>query len=112
RFGHKSAPLALAYCTLMSGFIVATFIDLEHLIIPDEITKGGAVVGFLLSLAVPLMHHTTDRALAMKTSLIGIVLASGSVYLVLRGGKLLFGKERVKLDPDSRLIFTETHLKL
>jgi leader peptidase (prepilin peptidase)/N-methyltransferase len=44
--------------------------------------------------------------------LLGIGVAAGSVYVVLRGGKLLFGKERIKLDPDSKLIFTETHLQL
>src|SRR4051812_35252831 len=111
-FGHKSPALALAYSVMMAGFIVATFIDFEHLIIPDEITIGGAVVGFLLSFAVPLLHHTTSRGVALKASLLGIGVAAGSVYVVLRGGKLLFGKERIKLDPDSRLIFTETHLKL
>ncbi len=112
QFGHKSPSLALGYSLLLTGFIVATFIDLEHLIIPDQITLGGAVVGFLLSGLIPLLHQTLDRGAAMKASLIGIAVASGSVYLVLRGGKLLFGKERVKLDPDSRLIFTETHLQL
>jgi leader peptidase (prepilin peptidase)/N-methyltransferase len=111
-FGHRSPALALAYSVMMAGFIVATFIDFEHLIIPDEITIGGAVVGFLLSFAVPLLHHTTSRGVALKASLLGIGVAAGSVYVVLRGGKLLFGKERIKLDPDSRLIFTETHLKL
>jgi leader peptidase (prepilin peptidase)/N-methyltransferase len=109
-FGHKSPWLALAYSLMMAGFIVATFIDFEHLIIPDEITIGGAVVGFIVSFAVPLLHHTTDRGAAIKSSLFGIALAAGSVYLVLRGGKLLFGKRRIKLEPDSRLIFTETHL--
>src|ERR1041385_3579028 len=112
QFGHKSAGLALAYSVMMAGFIVATFIDFEHLIIPDEITLGGAVVGFILSFAVPLLHHTVDRGVAMKTSLLGIGVAAGSVYVVLRGGKLLFGKERIKLDPDSKLVFTETHLVL
>jgi leader peptidase (prepilin peptidase) / N-methyltransferase len=112
QFGHKSPWLALAYSIMMAGFIVATFIDFEHLIIPDEITIGGAVVGFVLSFAIPLLHHTADRGAAMKSSLLGIVVAAGSVYLVLRGGKLLFGKQRIQLEPDSRLIFTETHLKL
>jgi leader peptidase (prepilin peptidase) / N-methyltransferase len=111
-FGHTSALLALAYCVLLAGFIIATFIDLEHMIIPDEITLGGAVAGFVLSLAVPLLHNTTERGAALRASLIGIAVASGMVYIILRGGKLLFGRERVKLDPDSKLIFTETHLKL
>src|SRR5688572_6339601 len=40
-FGSQSAALALVYCLVLAGFIVATFIDVEHLIIPDEITLGG-----------------------------------------------------------------------
>src|SRR6185436_11128411 len=58
------------------------------------------------------LHNTTDRATALRASLIGIAVAAGMVYIILRGGKLLFGRERVKLEPDSKLIFTETHLKL
>jgi leader peptidase (prepilin peptidase)/N-methyltransferase len=111
-FGNRSPLLALAYCVLLAGFIVATFIDLEHMIIPDEITLGGAVVGFVLSFMVPQLHNTNEAGPALKSSLIGIGVAAGMVYIILRGGKLLFGRERVKLDPDSRLVFTETHLKL
>lgn len=111
-FGRISPLLALAYCVVLVGFIVGTFTDLEHMIVPDEITLGGTVAGFLLSFAVPLLHETADRGLAMRSSLIGIAVSAGMVYLILRGGKLLFGRERVKLEPDSRLIFTDTHLKL
>src|SRR5512135_2943896 len=42
-FGARHPALALVYAILLSGFIVATFIDLEHFIIPDEITIGGMV---------------------------------------------------------------------
>lgn len=111
-FGHRSVPLALANCLILAGFIVATFTDYEHMIIPDEITKGGVIAGFLVSLAAPLLHDTTDRSRALLSSLIGIAVAGGMVWLILNGGKLLFGRRRVKLEPDSRLIFTETHLKL
>src|SRR5882724_4130361 len=55
--GRQSVWLALVYCLILGGFIVATFIDLEHYIIPDEITIGGMVVGFLCSLAVPALHR-------------------------------------------------------
>src|SRR5437868_2299814 len=37
-FGTLSPALALIYCLVLSGFIVATFIDFEHFIIPDEVT--------------------------------------------------------------------------
>src|SRR5436190_8138153 len=47
KFGPESALLALALCLLLAGFIVATFIDLEHFIIPDQITSGGLTVEFI-----------------------------------------------------------------
>ena len=49
-FGRQSALLALIYGAFLAGLIVATFIDFEHFIIPDEITLGGAVVGVALGI--------------------------------------------------------------
>lgn len=111
-FGHRSAALALAVCIILAGFIVAIFIDIEHMIIPDEITIGGIFVGFVVSALAPQLHGTWDRALALKGSALGIAIGGGVVYLVLRGGKFAFGKEKMKVPPDSRIIFTETSLKL
>src|SRR6185295_4069398 len=54
--GRQSAGLALVYCVILAGFIVATFIDLEHYIIPDEITIGGMIAGVVISFAVPELH--------------------------------------------------------
>jgi len=111
-FGHRSVGVAIVYCIVLAGFIVATFIDIEHIIIPDEITIGGIVAGFLLSALVPTLHNTDDRALALKASFFGIVVGGGLVYLILRGGKLAFGKEKIELAPESRITFTETSLQL
>ena len=38
---------------VIGGLIVATFIDFEHYIIPNEITIGGIVVGLVLSAVYP-----------------------------------------------------------
>lgn len=111
-FGPISGALAVVHCLVLAGFIVATLIDIEHIIIPDEITIGGMVAGFLLSVAVPAMHNTDNRAESLRASFIGIVIGGGLVYLILRGGKMAFGKERVNLAPDSKITFTETALKL
>lgn len=135
--GRHSPALALAYCLVLAGFIVATFIDLEHFIIPDEITIGGMVVGFLCSLAVPQLHAGSDpltrlvarlfssgqqqalfaqagpnRASSLIQSALGIGIGAGLVYLIVRLGKLLFGKHRIELEPDSKVLFTETSLIL
>lgn len=115
-FGNPSQPetflLATVFCVLLFGFIVATFIDFEHFIIPDEITLGGIAVGFLASCAVPALHHTVARATALKSSFLGILLGAGLVYGILRLGKLLFGRQKIVLAPDSKLVFTETALHL
>src|SRR5438874_9482050 len=71
-FGHRSALLALIYAVFLAGLIVATFIDFEHFIIPDEITLGGMLAGLLLSVLVPILHHETARILALRDSLLGI----------------------------------------
>jgi len=110
--GRVSPLLALAYCLIISGFVVASFIDFEHFIIPDEITIGGIVAGFLCSMAVPLLHKVDGRMLAMKDSVLGIVVGGGLVYLILRVGKILFGKHHIELKPDTRVVFTDTALVL
>ncbi len=111
-FESRSPALALVACLILSAFIVAIFIDIEHLIIPDEITIGGMVAGFLLSAVVPELHNVTDRAEALKLSGLGIVVGGGIVYLILRGGKLAFGKEKIEFESETKVIFTETTLKL
>ncbi len=110
--GRVSAPLALVYCLLLAGFIVATFIDFEHFIIPDEITLGGIVLGFLFSLAVPTLHDAPNAAESMKQSFFGIVVGGGVIYAILRLGKLLFGKQKLELAADTTIVFTETALVL
>src|SRR5437660_12093139 len=55
-YGFQSWALAVAYCIFLAGLIAATFIDFEHFIIPDEITIGGMIVGFLCSFLVPALH--------------------------------------------------------
>jgi len=110
--GGQSAWLALVYCLIMAGFIVATFIDFEHFIIPDEITFGGMVAGFLCSIAVPALQGTDQRLLAGGRSFLGILVGAGTLYMILRLGKLLFGKQRLELPADTKVVFTETALIL
>ena len=117
-FGHRSASLALVYCLLLAGFVVATFIDIEHFIIPDEITFGGIVLGFLCSAVVPAMHAdfksgvVPGAVLALKQSAAGIAVGAGTIYAILRLGKVLFGRQTFTFEPGTKLIFTETSLQL
>jgi leader peptidase (prepilin peptidase)/N-methyltransferase len=111
-FGRQSPGVAAVYCLFMAGLIVATFIDFEHFIIPDEITFGGIAAGILLSLAVPGLHQVASRPSALGLSLFGVVFGAGVVYGILRLGKLLFGRQTIQLPPAAKIIFTETALHL
>ena len=83
RFGPTFSFLALSlFC---SALVVITFIDLEHQIIPDEISLPGILLGFLFSFFLP--GHT------WLNSLIGILLGGGSLLLVASGYHWLTGKE-------------------
>ena len=111
-FGRQSVALALIYSIFLSGLIVATATDFEHIIIPDEITIGGMVVGFIFSIFVPALQGETSMRYSMRNSLLGTAMGAGSIYALLRGGKLVFGRKRKNFPPDTRIIFTETELIL
>jgi len=110
--GHQSGMAALVLAFFLAGLIVATFIDFEHFIIPDEITLGGIVVGLISSFFVPQIHGTDAPSEAIKRGLVGALIGAGLVYLVLRGGKLLFGKQRVTLPANTKIVFSETAIEL
>lgn len=111
-YGHQSAPVALILCLVMAGLIVATFIDLAHFIIPDEVTIGGAVVGFLCSFLVPALHGATTATQSLKASFLGIVVGGVIVEAVRQGGKLAFGRMKIALDGETRIRFGDTGVTL
>jgi leader peptidase (prepilin peptidase)/N-methyltransferase len=111
-FGQESAWLALVYAMFLAGLIVATFIDFEHFIIPDELTVGGVVVGFVCSFLLPSLHDQTTLPGALRQSVFGILVGGGTIYFILRMGKLLFGRQKVTLPAEARIIFSETAVHL
>ena len=87
----------LPYWIFTALVIVATFIDFDHFIIPDEITIGGTAAGVLLSLAMPAMMGEESHASGLLWSLLGAAVGYLTLWGVVEGGKLAFGKKRVVL---------------
>ena len=85
--------LLLPYLVMVSGFIVATFVDFEHRIIPDEVSVGGMIAGIVLSLFVPQLHGTHSPFLGVGYSLVGVLVGGGSIYLMGIIGDFIFKKE-------------------
>jgi len=90
---HHIQPVLGPYLVMVSGFIVATFVDLEHRIIPDEVSIGGIIVGVALSLFVPQLHGTPSPFLGVGYSLLGLVVGGGTIYLMGMIGDFIFKKE-------------------
>jgi leader peptidase (prepilin peptidase) / N-methyltransferase len=111
-YGRDSAAVALALCLVMAGLITATFIDLAHFIIPDEITLGGCAVGFVCSALVPGLHGVQTAKESILASFIGIVVGGLIVEGVRQLGKLAFGRMKIALDGPTKIFFGDTGLVL
>ena len=90
--------VAIAYWVFVSILLIATFVDLEHFIIPDEITIGGTIAGIVASFLVPELMSADSRLAALVRAGLAAALGYVILWIVLEGGKIAFGKKRVKLD--------------
>lgn len=81
------------YGVLTCALIVATFIDFDFFIIPDEITLGGIVAGIVLSVIFPSLHGVSTWSASLIQSGLGLLAGGGSIYLIGRFGEILFKKE-------------------
>ena len=89
-----------------ASFVVATFIDFDYFIIPDEITWGGAVAGIVLSFGIPPLMREESNLAGGLWSIIGAVSGFATLWLVVELGKKAFGKKRVAFDPAASFTWT------
>jgi leader peptidase (prepilin peptidase) / N-methyltransferase len=90
-------PQAITYTIFVCGLIVATFIDFEHYIIPNEITLGGIVVGLLCSGFFPSIQNQSSHFWGALMSLLGAAIGYGLLWGVVEFGKKVFGVKKVEL---------------
>lgn len=57
--GNFQPWVAVCGWVLLAALVAATFIDLDHFIIPDRFTIGLGFIGVMLSLFVPALHGAT-----------------------------------------------------
>jgi len=98
--------IAIAYWVFVSILLIATFVDLEHFIIPDQITIGGTIAGIVASFIVPELMSGDSRLAALVRSALAAALGYVILWIMLEGGKIAFGKKRVKLDGPTPFIWT------
>jgi leader peptidase (prepilin peptidase) / N-methyltransferase len=89
-------PQVLCLWIFIALLVSGSFIDIEHYILPHEITFGGAAVGLLASCWVPQLvreapgAHWRGLGMAFGSAAIGL----GGLWLVVEMGKLAFGRKK------------------
>ena len=70
------------YMVMLWGLIIATFVDIQHRIIPDEVSVGGMIVGFIMVSITGFMFSPLRYNFGpLKQSLLGIIVGGGIIYL-------------------------------
>ena len=69
------------YAVFSCGLIVATFVDIQHRIIPDEISVGGIVLGLVLNLIKTYLLPAHYYLLPILDSLLGVIIGAGIIWL-------------------------------
>ncbi|MGA0092791.1 MAG: prepilin peptidase [Chthoniobacterales bacterium] len=91
--------VAAAYMALAALLVAGTFIDLEHMILPDSLTVGGAAAGLVLAAAVPGLLPGDSWDARLRSSLFGAGVGFAALFAVVELGKIAFGKKRLELEP-------------
>ncbi len=107
-----SLGVVLVRTLVLSGLVVATFVDFEFFEIPDEVSIGGLLLAPVLSLAVPELHAESalsrafaageslapmTRGDAVMQSLYGIAVGAGALYGIGLLGRVAFGRDAMGL---------------
>ena len=92
-----SPIVALIGMLFIAFLICATFIDLDHMIIPDRFSIGGMVIGVVLSCIFPALHGQEGTPVVSNiqsgvTAIIGALVGAGLVYWIAVLGEIVFRK--------------------
>jgi leader peptidase (prepilin peptidase) / N-methyltransferase len=93
------APIASIGFLWIFILIAVTFIDLDHMIIPDRFSIGGLIAGVILSMVVPTLHgiHVDNWGLGaiqgMFTAITGAMIGSAIILWIMILAEVVLKKE-------------------
>jgi leader peptidase (prepilin peptidase)/N-methyltransferase len=81
------------YWLAVTGLVLGTFVDFEHMIIPDRVTLGGILTGLALSGLAPALHGETEVMRGLLWSSLAAAAGWGALWLTAAVGTWVFKKE-------------------
>ncbi|MGI5869696.1 MAG: prepilin peptidase [Kiritimatiellia bacterium] len=94
--GVAAVPVAWVF---LSGLVVATFVDLDHFIIPDSVTIGGMVAGLVFSALVPALHGAELWWQGLLASAIGLAAGFAPLQAIRVVGTAIY-RRKGRIGPD------------
>ncbi len=99
--------ICIVQTVVLSGLVVATFVDFACFEIPDEVSIGGMVLAPIASLLVPALHDGSplaqwldgpnaveaSRAGSLFACVCGMVVGGGCLWLIGKVGSVLYGRD-------------------
>ena len=96
-FLHYPPVTAAIYACFLYGLLVASQIDIDHFLIPDRFTVGGALLGLAASLAWPPLHGQATLRASFDAGLGGLFVGAFLLWLVVVIGSKALKKEAMGL---------------
>ena len=104
QYRQESPCVVICYLVLCCALIISTFVDLDLLIIPNEVTFVCIPLSLVLSVICPGLHtaHDTMRSFSLTgiyrfdsliASVIGMLAGGGLVFICSVFGKWIFKKD-------------------
>lgn len=96
---HGLGLFPVVYGAFIAALVAVTFIDADHRIIPDEISKPGVVFGLATAFVFPHVATSSDPLLPPPPALAfaGAVLGYFSLLAIAAIGRVLAGREAMGL---------------
>ena len=93
---HQSI-VALVGMLFIAILIAATFIDLDHMIIPDIFSIGGMLLGVMVSIFIPELHGFSQGGIEAHwyswiESMLGIFVGTSMIYWIATIGEIILKK--------------------
>jgi leader peptidase (prepilin peptidase) / N-methyltransferase len=87
-----------AACVFLSLCVAGSYIDIDHQILPHEITWGGAAAGLVASAVIPYYHLEPTWWMNLLYGLGSAAMGYALIWIVIQLGKMAFGKLKLTFD--------------
>jgi leader peptidase (prepilin peptidase)/N-methyltransferase len=84
--------------TFLALAIAGSYIDIDHQILPHEITWGGSVAGLVAAAAIPNLIVPDTRWMNLLHSAGGAALGYVIIWCIVHLGKMVFGRLKMAFD--------------